>query len=237
MKKKTKHIKKFFKWFFSNTDNTIILGQFSDPSVLRANNTQGRSTVAFGVGSNDLTRRTAWEFRGKQTSTGGTGAGDSMQVMAHALRYSTSYANDVEASTGGVEIGQLYRNGNDVKIRMSGDESSEATYLVPFNVTASPGGSSTLSAVDIATLVKISWSGVNGTYTLNLPPAADMQYRKVRFISDGTFGTGAGDKVLITPNGTETVDGASNFEISKSYEGVALWSDGTEWIIIQAKAH
>lgn len=23
MKKKTKHIKKFFKWFFSNTDNTI----------------------------------------------------------------------------------------------------------------------------------------------------------------------------------------------------------------------
>jgi hypothetical protein len=160
-----------------------------------------------------------------------------MQVMAHALRYSTSYGNDAEASTAGVEVGQLYRNGNDVKIRMSGDESSEATYLVPFNVTASPSGSSTLSAVDIATLVKISWNGANGTYILNLPPAADMQYRKVRFISDGTFGNGAGDKVLITPNGTETVDGASNFEISKSYEGVALWSDGTEWIIIQAKAH
>ena len=220
-----------------NTDNTIILGQFSDPTVLRSNNTQGRSTVAFAVGSNSGIRRTAWEFRGKQTSAGATSAGDSMQVMAHALRYSTSYANDAEASTGGVEMGQLYRNGNDVKIRMSGDESSEATYLLPLNVTASPGGSSTLAAVDIATLVKISWSGVNGTYTLNLPPAADMQYRTVRFISDGAFGTGAGDKVLITPNGTETIDGASNFEISKSYEGVALWSDGTEWIIIQAKAH
>ena len=219
------------------TDNTIILGQFSDPTVLRSDNLNGRSTVAFGVGVTNGIRRTAWEFRGKPTSTGDTSAGDSMQVMAHALRYSTSYGNDAEASTAGVEVGQLYRNGNDVKIRMSGDESSEATYLVPFNVTASPSGSSTLSAVDIATLVKISWNGVNGTYVLNLPPAADMQYRKVRFISDGTFGNGAGDKVLITPNGTETVDGASNFEISKSYEGVALWSDGTEWIIIQAKAH
>ena len=219
------------------TDNTIILGQFSDPTVLRSDNLNGRSTVAFGVGVTNGIRRTAWEFRGKPTSTGDTSAGDSMQVMAHALRYSTSYGNDAEASTAGVEVGQLYRNGNDVKIRMSGDESSEATYLVPFNVTASPSGSSTLSAVDIATLVKISWNGANGTYILNLPPAADMQYRKVRFISDGTFGNGAGDKVLITPNGTETVDGASNFEISKSYEGVALWSDGTEWIIIQAKAH
>jgi len=219
------------------TDNTIILGQFSDPTVLRSDNLNGRSTVAFGVGVDNEIRRTAWEFRGKPTSEGDTSAGDSMQVMAHALRYSTSYGNDAEASTAGVEVGQLYRNGNDVKIRMSGDESSEATYLVPFNVTASPGGSSTLSADDIATLVKIRWVGANGTYILNLPPAADMQYRKVRFISDGTFGNGAGDKVLITPNGTETVDGASDFEISKSYEGVALWSDGTEWIIIQAKAH
>jgi hypothetical protein len=158
--------------------------------------------------------------------------------MAHALRYSTSYGNDADAGASGVEVGQLYRNGNDVKIRMSGDESSEATYLVPFNVTASPGGSSSLLADDIATLVKISWNGVNGTYVLNLPPAADMQYRKVRFISDGTFGNGAGDKVLITGSDfSETVDGASDFEISKSYEGVMLWSDGAEWIIIQAKAH
>ena len=101
------------------TDNTIILGQFSDPTVLRTNNTNGRSTVAFAVGSNNGARRTAWEFRGKQTSTGGTSAGDSMQIMAWALLYSTSYADDTAAAAGGVEVGQLYRTGSTVKIRMT----------------------------------------------------------------------------------------------------------------------
>jgi hypothetical protein len=101
------------------TDNTIILGQFSDPTVLRTNNTNGRSTVAFAVGVNNGTRRTAWEFRGRQTSTGGTSAGDSMRVMAWALLYSTSYADDTAAAAGGVEVGQLYRTGSTVKIRMT----------------------------------------------------------------------------------------------------------------------
>jgi hypothetical protein len=101
------------------TDNTIILGQFSDPTVLRTNNINGRSTVAFGVGVNNGIRRTAWEFRGKPTSTGDTSAGDSMQIMAWALLYSTSYADDTAAAAGGVEVGQLYRTGSTVKIRMT----------------------------------------------------------------------------------------------------------------------
>jgi hypothetical protein len=101
------------------TDNTIILGQFSDPTVFRLNNTNGRSTVAFAVGVNNGIRRTAWEFRGRETSTGNTIAGDSMRIMAWALLYSTSYADDTVASAGGVEVGQLYRTGSTVKIRMT----------------------------------------------------------------------------------------------------------------------
>ena len=103
----------------AGTHNNIILGQFSDPTVLRGNNSNGRSTVAFAVGSNNETRRTAWEFRGKQTSTGDTSAGDSMQIMAWALLYSTSYTDDTAAAAGGVEVGQLYRTGSTVKIRMT----------------------------------------------------------------------------------------------------------------------
>jgi hypothetical protein len=101
------------------TDNTIILGQFSDPTVLRSDNPNGRSTVAFGVGVNNETRRTAWEFRGKPTSAGDTSAGDSMQIMAWALLYSSSYTDDTAAAAGGVEVGQLYRTGSTVKIRMT----------------------------------------------------------------------------------------------------------------------
>ena len=101
------------------TDNTIILGQFSDPTVLRSDNLNGRSTVAFGVGVNNGIRRTAWEFRGKPTSAGDTSAGDSMRIMAWALLYSSSYTDDTAAAAGGVEVGQLYRTGSTVKIRMT----------------------------------------------------------------------------------------------------------------------
>jgi hypothetical protein len=35
------------------------------------------------------------------------------------LKASTSYANDAAAATGGVAVGQLYRNGSVIQIRIS----------------------------------------------------------------------------------------------------------------------
>ena len=64
-----------------------------------------------------------------------------------------------------------------------------------------------------------------------------MTYRNVRIITDGTLDNGAQDKIDVTPAGSETIDGAASFEISKRYEGISIWSNGTAWIIIQAKAH
>jgi hypothetical protein len=40
-------------------------------------------------------------------------------VIASTLQASASYASDAAAATGGVAIGQLYRNGNAVMIRMT----------------------------------------------------------------------------------------------------------------------
>ena len=109
--------------------------------------------------------------------------------------------------------------------------------LTPTSITATAGQSFWLTASNIGDLGKISWSGGNGNFTLRLPPASGTTNRMIRFITDGTFGTGAGDKVLLTARSGDTIDGAANFEISKAYEGVAVWSDGSEWYIIQAKAH
>ena len=61
--------------------------------------------------------------------------------------------------------------------------------------------------------------------------------RNIRFVTNSTFPNGASDKVRITAQPGETIDGNAFFEISKVYEGVSIWSNGTEWIIIQAKAH
>jgi hypothetical protein len=109
--------------------------------------------------------------------------------------------------------------------------------LIPFQVTALAGGSSTYS--DNNNIVEFSWDNVNGNgiYVLTIPSAATIPYRNIRFVTNSTFPNGASDKVEITAQSGETIDGAAFFEISKQYEGVSLWSNGTEWIVIQAKAH
>ncbi len=112
---------------------------------------------------------------------------------------------------------------------------SSVAKLIPFNVVASAGGSSTYSANN--NIVEIGWTGGNGTYVLNIPSAATIPYRNIRFVTNSTFPNGASDKVEITAQAGETIDGDASFEISKVYEGVSIWSTGSEWIVIQAKAH
>jgi hypothetical protein len=108
--------------------------------------------------------------------------------------------------------------------------------LIPFQVTAEAGESSAYNADN--NIVEIGWTGGSGTYTLFLPTATDdNQYRNIRFVTNSTFPNGASDKVQITALPGETIDGDQFFEISKVYEGISVWSNGTEWIIIQAKAH
>jgi hypothetical protein len=107
--------------------------------------------------------------------------------------------------------------------------------LIPFQVTASAGGSDDYDRPN--NIVEIGWTGGNGTYVLTIPSAAAIPYRNIRFVTNSTFPNGASDKVQITAQTGETIDGAAFFEISKVYEGVSIWSNGTEWIVIQAKAH
>jgi len=113
--------------------------------------------------------------------------------------------------------------------------SGSVATLIPFLTTASPGGSETYTALN--NIVKIGWSGGNGIYVINLPSAATIPYRVIRFVTNGTYPGGGAHKVQFTPPAPETIDGAAFFEISKVYEGLSIWSTGTEWVVIQAKAH
>jgi len=45
--------------------------------------------------------------------------GDSTKILMNALAASSSYADDVAAAAGGVAVGELYRNGNIVQIRLT----------------------------------------------------------------------------------------------------------------------
>ena len=39
---------------------------------------------------------------------------------------------------------------------------------------------------------------------------------------------------MVAPAG-ETIDGGAFYVINKAYNGCAVWSDGVNWIVIQAK--
>ena len=128
--------------------------------------------------------------------------------------------------------------GYDVKVNFgstaaSGNEG--LAYLTPQLITAAPAASDNVNADH--NLVLISWSGANGNFTLNLPLASANTNRLIRITTDGSLSSGAGDKIDITATGGETIDGNASFQISKQYEGLAIFSTGSEWIIVQAKAH
>jgi hypothetical protein len=56
----------------------------------------------------------------------------------------------------------------------------------------------------------------------------------MRFISDSTFHNST--HVRLTPASGQNIDGDSiSYDINKAYEGITLWSDGTEWFVIQKK--
>jgi len=110
-------------------------------------------------------------------------------------------------------------------------------YLVPTHITVSADQTINLSDSQYADikLVKLTWSGENGNMTLNLPSASSSTNRAIRFISNGGFETNT--RVYLTPIGGDTLDGSTDYyEINKTYEGIYVWSDGTEWFIIQKKA-
>ena len=112
--------------------------------------------------------------------------------------------------------------------------------LVASNYTVNPTGVVNLPTDFSTRLVKISWgSGGNGTAIVRLPIASNYTNKTIQIITDGTFDVGGGKKVQVEPSfgSGDTIDGSGTFELSKKYEGVTLWSDGTEWFVIQAKAH
>ena len=113
-------------------------------------------------------------------------------------------------------------------------------HLEPTAVTVSVAGGTIdlgASTYDEAELIVLSWSGASGTVELTLPDATATKNlnRVKRIISDSTFSTST--HADLTPASGQNLDGSSSaYRINKSYEGIMVWCDGTEWFIIQAKA-
>ena len=115
-------------------------------------------------------------------------------------------------------------------------------YLNPYNTGAptvvsalSSGSSSIPTAASSGATVNMyscTWSGGNGNYTLTLPSAVTDAYRSIRLITDGTF-TNTTFQVILTPVFGQTINGVSSVALNTQYTGILVWSDGSNWRVIQ----
>ncbi len=94
----------------AGTGNQTLVGQFNK-------NSKTNNAIIFGTGTSDGNRETSIRLKkaGFHAPSGNRTSGMSFQN----LKDSTSYADDAAAAAGFVEIGELYRNGNNIKIRMT----------------------------------------------------------------------------------------------------------------------
>ena len=122
----------------------------------------------------------------------------------------------------------------------------EATYLIPKNLTVYNDADPirefyiTGSEFNDSSFIKLTWSGSTGTCNVNLPDctAAENVNRIIGFISDGTFLAATHADLRPLSGSGQSLDGFTTqaYRINKDYEGIRVWSDGTEWFIIQKKA-
>jgi hypothetical protein len=96
-------------------------------------------------------------------------------------------------------------------------------------ITGAPGGSETLSATNHFNF--ISYSGTNGTYTVNLPSAEDGVI--LRFKTDDTVL--ANKTITLAPQSGERIDAEASYVMDRSYDGITLLGKDSNWYIIQKK--
>ena len=94
-----------------------------------------------------------------------------------------------------------------------------------------PGGGSDTFVNDHDTfLVKYTWSGANGTFTMTLPDASVNRGRWMQFFTDDTFN---GSTTLnLVPSGSQTINGDPEYPINQAFKGAGIVSDGSDWFVI-----
>ena len=81
-----------------------------------------------------------------------------------------------------------------------------------------------------------SWIGANGSGNLYLPVVANSEGRVIQIHSDDTIA--ANKFVKLLPNVTDTsatIDGATEYQFNRSYDGITILCHDSNWYIIQKK--
>jgi len=102
-------------------------------------------------------------------------------------------------------------------------------------LTVDTGATTVLNTNSPGQIFVIRRAGVDGTGTLQLPPAAgteNWQYRKITITTDGS--TTAAKPLTLDAQGAERINGGANFVLERPYATVTIWSDGSNWIVLSS---
>jgi hypothetical protein len=153
-------------------------------------------------------------------------------------RSSLSATNITDLGAVDVEVENDVTVGNDLGV--TGNSTLSTTSVGEFTttdrvnvtlneITGNPGGSETLLLRNHFNF--ISYSGANGTYTINLPAAEDGVI--LRFKTDDTVL--ANKTITLTPQSGQRIDAESSYIMDRSYDGITLLGKDSNWYIIQKK--
>ena len=146
----------------------------------------------------------------------------------------------IPATSWGTITGTLSTQ-TDLQTALNSKESTAGARYIPstgISVQADEAVDLSDSEYEDVFMILLTWTGAAGTMALNLPTAGGANAnRTIRIISDSTFNASGNHKTNVTPTGGENLDGSTDaFLINRGYEGLKIWSNGTEWFIIQQKA-
>ena len=116
-----------------------------------------------------------------------------------------------------------------------------------YEITGSAGGSIDLGGEPYqnAHYIYLSWSGANGTYTLNLPSTDNTiplqrggngYKRELRFFSDGSLQNNQ-TIFRLQPSGSDIIDGQIYDEsTNRPYDGITIFGTPGAWYVVQRKS-
>ena len=102
--------------------------------------------------------------------------------------------------------------------------------MEPFTVTKA--GGAVVDYTQSNDFVMLSNTG-GGSWTLNLPSPVAQSFRTIQFISDDT--TFGANTIILDAGSGFLIDDAQTFTINRKFEAITIFSDGSNWIVTQAK--
>ena len=79
----------------------------------------------------------------------------------------------------------------------------------------------------------VTFGSGTGSYAINLPTAVGNDGIQLRFTTDATIS--ASHVAVLTPVGSQTIDGASTFSLNRNFAGVTLMAYNSNLVVIQEK--